>query len=873
MKILKSLLILFLASAALWGANDRDYEKKYITVTPGKQYKAGWLHKLFLGAHWRGLWTTPVTGEVLDLDRFAGGLTPVKQGGGKQTKSLRFKGNDGNIWKFRSVDKDPKKLLLKELQDTLVESALQDQVSSANPMAPLVVAPILNAVGILQAEPRLVWMPDDEKLGKFREEFGGMLGMIEIHPGVGKEDSPGFEGAEDIIGTFKLFKRLENKRNEKVDAGEFLKARLVDIFLGDWDRHPDQWRWGMYKEGKQKLWEPIPRDRDQAFSRCDGLVPRICSYVVMDLVSFGSRYPRVKKITWSGRFLDRRFLSGLDKTTWDSITEFVKNRLTDRVIEEAVKRLPPEHYKKAGKKMINTLKSRRDRLPKISHKYYKNLNKVIDVYTGDRDDFVEINRISNDKTGVTVFIRDKKSGKKKGKPLYHKTVDNRLTAEIRIYLSGGDDRVEVKGIVDSSPLVRVIGGEGKDELIDHSIVKGFFLKITPFGKVETRTIFYDSGKKTVFKKGPGTKVVREKVPKPANQLEKYTPLQKNRGREFYGVPLFSFNSEDGMVFGGAAMLYKFNFRVKPYDYWLSLNASYATKTKSSHFHFQGIFNSIIKGTALHLDILKTQLLFNNYYGFGNNTGLDREQEKEKYYRTEEKFIFFHPSLHFNLGKNTKAVMGLVYAASEIALENESLLDGFPLNRYGLGNFKSFELASSLQFDTRDKAANPHKGVFLKLDCSYTPKLFDSRYNFVKSGIDARFFLPLKAVTDMTVALRLGGTKIWGDYPFFNSVFLGGGSDLRGYSKKRFSGDAALFGQLEFRAYLGRVKLILPGRLGFHLFGEAGRVFGAGESSRKWHPGYGGGIWIAFVNRMVNTSFTVAKSPEKFVIYFALRLMY
>jgi hypothetical protein len=927
MKIVNSLLVLLLlVSPALWGAD--DYETKYITVIPGKQYKAGWLHKLFLGAHWRHLWTTPVRVEVLDLGRFAGGLTPVKRGGGRQTKSLRLKGNDGNSWKFRSVDKDPRALLTKEFRDTLVESALRDQISSANPMAALILPPILKAVGVLQAEPQLVWMPDDERLGQYREEFGGMLGTIEIHPRAEEDDSLEFEGAEKVINTYKLLHRLEKERDERVDAREFLKARLVDIFVGDWDRHSDQWRWALYKEEGQGLWKPIPRDRDQAFSKFDGFFPWLGTYLVMDVAGFGKRYPWVRKITWSGRHLDRRFLCEMDKPTWDAVTKSVKDRLTDQVIREAVKRLPPEHYKKAGEKLIKTLTARRDRLSKISFKYFKQINKVVDVFASARDDFVEINRINDDKTVVTVFkkgvappthsrsVRCRSFGgviskvsrknkvsesiskkgvgdpnlftvsqmpffrsfiskvsrknkvsesiSKKGKPIFHKIVDHRFTSEIRIYLSAGDDRAEVKGVANSSPLVRVIGGEGKDQLIDHSKVNG---------KAETRTIFYDSGKKTLFKPGPGTKIVRGKVPKPATDREKYEPLQRNRYNQWLVIPIISFSSDDGMVMGASTLVNKFNFRVKPYDYSLSLSASYATKTKSYNAHFRGIFNSLIKGASIHLDILKTQLLFNDYFGFGNDTDFDGKLEKEKYYETEEEFLFLHPSVHFNLFKNTKAIMGLVYTSSEIALANESLLGGFPRSNYGLGKFRLFELESALQFDTRDKEANPHKGFFLELAYSYAPNFFDNRFNFTKAHFDTRFFFRIKIITPMTAALRLGGEKTWGDYPFFKAAFLGGGDNLRGYSKKRFSGDAALFGQFEVRAYLGPLKLILPGRLGFHLFSEAGRVFIEGENSEKWHPAYGGGLWMSFANRLLNTSLTIARSPEKFVVYFNLKLMY
>ncbi len=155
--------------------SQNDYEKQYIKLTPGAQYEAGWLHEFFLGEHWRDLWITPINVEILDLHKFAGGLTPLKKGGGFQTKSLRLTGNDGKIWKFRSMAKDPAKILPEVFRKTFVADIFQDQISSANPLAALVAVPILSAVGILQAKPYLVYMPDDPKLGEYRETCSIMI--------------------------------------------------------------------------------------------------------------------------------------------------------------------------------------------------------------------------------------------------------------------------------------------------------------------------------------------------------------------------------------------------------------------------------------------------------------------------------------------------------------------------------------------------------------------------------------------------------------------------------------------------------------------------------------------------------------------------
>src|SRR5207244_4108562 len=118
-----------------------------------------------------------------------------------------------------------------------------------------------------------------------------------------------------------------------------LAARLVDVLVGDWDRHPEQWRWARFDEAGVHVWRPIPRDRDQAFSRLDGLLPWIARYYHPDIVSFGDRYPDLVGLTWNGRALDRRVLNDLEKPVWDSVAAALQAGLSDTVIDRAVHRL------------------------------------------------------------------------------------------------------------------------------------------------------------------------------------------------------------------------------------------------------------------------------------------------------------------------------------------------------------------------------------------------------------------------------------------------------------------------------------------------------------------------------------------------------
>ena len=153
-----------------------------VTVVPGAIYKAGTLGRFFYGEHYRSLWTAPLTVPVLSLDQYAGGLRPLERGGSQQTKSLRFSGADGREYVFRSIDKDPSPSLPPELRGTYAKHIVRDLISAQHPGGSLVVARLLDAAGVLHATPQLAVMPDDPRLGEFRQEFAGMLGLIELRP-------------------------------------------------------------------------------------------------------------------------------------------------------------------------------------------------------------------------------------------------------------------------------------------------------------------------------------------------------------------------------------------------------------------------------------------------------------------------------------------------------------------------------------------------------------------------------------------------------------------------------------------------------------------------------------------------------------------
>src|SRR4051812_14784230 len=81
-------------------------EPEFRTVIAGQEYGRSSFHQFLWGRHYRKEWTTPVRVPIIHLDTIAGGLRPVEQGGGRQTKTLRLQNPQGKQYVLRSIDKD-----------------------------------------------------------------------------------------------------------------------------------------------------------------------------------------------------------------------------------------------------------------------------------------------------------------------------------------------------------------------------------------------------------------------------------------------------------------------------------------------------------------------------------------------------------------------------------------------------------------------------------------------------------------------------------------------------------------------------------------------------------------------------------------------
>lgn len=827
--------------------------KEFVFVTPGSEYQASWFEEFFLGEQWRALWTTGITVEQLNLNYFSGGLQPVKQTNEDASKVLYFKANDETTWRFRSLNKYPSEMPQSELSQSSIGDFIRDRNSAKNPAAEIIVSRLLNAVDIIQVIPSLVCLPKDNSLGSYQNEFAGLLGFIE--PALIESEIPKNQTVE-IISNQKFIEKLNADLNLKVERTEYLKVRLMEMYFGSWYFYSNNWNWVDIKNDG-KGWQPIPSELDEAFSKYGGLIAPFVDYLLPQLYDRKEFKFGGEKVTYNARSLDSRLLSSVSKTEWDSITASIYSDLNKDVINEAVINLPPEYVDIAGEKLKKDLLAKREEIFPNSKRLYNYVNEIVEIHTGTNDEFVIIDRISNDSTEISV-------GYKNDPFIKNERHSNELTNEYRVYLMDGEDSVVVKGRADSSPLVRIIGGQGKDSFVDSSNVSGYFIGFLPIADAETKTEFYDDEASNIVE-GSGSKII--------NREDKHAEeLYRQRGGKWGLRVVRNYSSDDGFILGMGPSYTSFNFRQYPFDYYLSATAAYATEPGKFIIEVESKFNNVIQEAFLNIHFIKSELVFNRYYGYGNETNYDESLDNQNYYRVNKELLEVSPNITFELFENNLTGIGMSYSYHDAVKPESNLLTSFPQTDYGTGGFGNIGINTFFSIDTRDVLRNTYYGHLIKVNISFFPALIDNKREFLRTSLEFRYFKTLPIFNDVTIALRAAGEKIWGDkYPFFYSVFLGGSDNLRGYSRERFSGDAAVFSQYELRFKLTKFNFIAPGQVGIFSFIDNGRVFTENNNSSRWHTTYGVGIYFSLIDRLLNFSATYAVSPEVSTIYVGSQL--
>ncbi|HTO73620.1 MAG TPA: hypothetical protein VMJ30_07370, partial [Gemmatimonadales bacterium] len=735
------ILLLFAAPLAAQVPGDSGLvakEEVFVIQAPAPRYKADGIQRFFLGKDYRQLWYTPATIEVLDLAHFGGGLTPLGRTGGQETKGLRLGTKDGHQYFFRSIDKDPSLTLPEELRGTIANRVVQDQISSANPLAPVVVARLMDATSILHNSSLIVVMPDSPILGEYRSVFAGLMGILEERIG-GSGPAAHWHGATEIINSDTLFDRADRSDDDQVDARAFLLARLFDMYIGDWDRHRDQWRWARYDDAVPRKWRPVPLDRDQAFVRFDGFLLGVARPSLPQLVNYGSKYANMAGQMWNGRELDRRFLVGLTREVFDSVGKSLQAAMTDSVIDDAVHTLPPEHYAVEGATLTARLKARRDKLLDATREFYRLLAKEVDVHATDQAEVATIDR--NPDGTVTVAVA--RGGAPTGAPYFTRRFFPDETKDIRLFLGRGNDTATVRG-TGGSITVRILGDSGSDRLIDSSS--------------SGRNHFYDADGAAKETEGSDQSDIdrRAYILPPKKTATELPP--RDWGHRWQPATWANYGPDLGLFIGGVRTLTYYGFRKRPFASRHRFRAGIATGPWTARVDYLGEWHEENSRVGWTLGAAASGIEVLRFYGLGNETSSSGGDES--YYRITQQQYGIAPAVLLPVARRGELQLGPVLKYASTDEHPERYLA--TVNPYGAGKFGEIGLRMRYRLDGRNRSNAATTGGLLELGGAIYPPWWDVKETFGEVRGEASAYLTPKGFPlNPTLSLRVGGKRVWG----------------------------------------------------------------------------------------------------------------
>ena len=828
------------------------------------------------GDGYRDLWSTPVSLPVLDLGTEAGGLVPLYQSGGNQTTGLRLEGADGREYGLRLVEKDGTGQIPEELRSGVVGSVVLDLGSAQTPYGALVAYPLSQAAGVLVSRPRLVYIPDDPRLGRYRSRFAGRVALLEVRAADDMRGVEGFDNVADVASEGKLLEELRLDQDHRVDQRAFFRARLVDMLVADWDRHEGQWRWAAFEPGdldptltgdaatRGKVYRPIAQDHDFAFYGIGGVAPFFLRRFADErLQGFDDNFGKVRGLTANGFEQDRRYFNTLSREDMLELAREVQASLSDAAIDAAVRELPSEIHTQVGAQWAETLRTRRGKLPELVDELYELHVPIVDVVGSDeRERFTATREADGD---LSVVVRSGKTGNE-DRVLYERTFSPRETREVRLFGLGGRDRFEVVGDGPDRIAVRVVGGAARDSLA------------APAGDVA----LYDTPEGVTVGAAGRQVEDRRSDDGDVNRYDSYEMVLR-RSRAY---PALGYNATDGVLVGGSWLTTVPGFRLNPLAATHIVSATVATSTGGLAAAYVGRMREAIFSVDLDVDAAaSTPRYVRNFYGLGNGTA-DVTDGRE---RVDLARAQVDAGFGGSLGQGLRLVAGPTLRYADVARGDSGVVTPVDvLAQREPDVFRPQAHAGAftrLTLSTAYGGANPVQGLRLAATAAVRAGLTGAASTYGQVGGEGAAYFPLNFAPQLTLALRAGADHRIGDFPFYDAAVVGGAGSVRGYRRERFAGRTAAYGGAELRAKLFRVDTpALPFTLGALAFADAGRVWTDGDlaqycpppnvvctgvgisDSNEIHLGLGGGLFFNVLDRAVAT-LTVGRSSESTLVTF------
>ncbi|WP_149276322.1 BamA/TamA family outer membrane protein [Pareuzebyella sediminis] len=794
------------------------YPKTDIDVST--KYEKKW------GKHYRYVYGIEVEAPVAVLDTLYGGLKVERAGGGNQTLSLRLVDSDGKEYNMRALAKDPISFLqasgYNELDaesyfsHTMPAELISDFYTAAHPYGAFVIASLSHEIQIKHTHPMLYYVPKQKSLGNFNHEHGDKLYMIEQKPEEDFSDSHMFGRSDEVINTIELLEALRDDEKNQVDEEEYIRARIFDMLLGDWDRHEGQWSWARRREGEMNIYSPVPRDRDQVFANFDGkFLERLQKFMgrTRQFGKYGRDIEFVENFSESAINLDRAVLQRSDENVWYEQVKYIQDRLGNREIKRAFSQAPEEIKDGVWAGIQNNLVLRKANLAAIVARYLDYFLRFQTMKGTDKDDIFYIERKSNGDTHISAYrIKDGKDGTL----LFDRVFDDEKTKNLWIYGLDDKDVFKVKGKKVGKMNMVIIGGLDGDT---YDIQNG------------KRLYIYDQNdnEQKIIRKG-GAKVRSSKNYE--NRIYN-TEVRPSDGKLF-GLE-FNYNPDEGIAPKLQIGTMKMGFERNPFTSKYVINARYISLTQAMDIRPEVHFANLFARWNLQLNgRLTSNNYTENFFGFGNDSFIqfdDFDANRIFMQRYDMGISIYREGAY-----GTTFEFGTQY--ENIATEESAYVDVGS----AAGQLNYLSAFGKFEFTSLDDEQFPTRGLRTSMYASASDN-FQSSSSIWTLNSEFVMWNALDYQRKIVLKNRLYGQLRFGEnMPFYKLATLGANIGLRSYRQNRFIGKSSLVTSADLSYKFVPLKTFLfPLNINSFLGYDLGRVWYGDSNSGGWKNSYGGGI--------------------------------
>ena len=775
------------------------------------------------GKGWRTLWTDTLCVAVDDADRLGGGRVLFAPDNGTLANVVIARGADGTAIRLVPVDRDPVTASLpQDLRGTDYNEILRDLVTTVHPTAPLVAAGLYERAGLDAIQPSLMVL-------RVGTDSFHLLDSLRDRP-VWVERAPELDGKPygrflQVITTQALLERLQRDPTTIVATERYLASRLLDVLVGDRDRSPEHWLWGLEADSAgAERWVPIAIRQEEAFLRAQGWSAAVLNQYEPGHQSFGPKLRKIARLLDRGYDLDRQLLVRLDRSAWDSVGAALMASLTNERIEEAIALLPEPHRTPSRSLIVAGVSSRRDLLPQVVKQFYYIINHYPDVVLSDADELVNVRR--SDRGDVEIRAE---AG---GVETLHRKFLREETEEVRVHLEGGQDSVLLTGVEQ--------GGTGATGVRITSLSGTVMLnREAPSTRrvvlyADPDSIRLDPEEAVRVVPGATSRRVRwEKEGVPPEPLDWGVATRA-------GVQL-GYSADLGLVAGIRAQRSLQGFGEESYRQQVRGAFTFATKPAGARLFVEFERRDVLRNIHLLLSAKATGIDVVRFFGYGNET---QQTRAEEFYEAQVREVAFGAGISVSSSPKLVFKAGPFISFGGTDTTNSTTLVG-QQKPYGSGNFSFAGVGGSLEYSTLQSRAPVRYQAMLEV--LGAPGWMDlDQGGFGRFSAEGRVLWGIGERQRVVLATRVGGVLLTGEPPFRQAARVGGPFNLRGFRMDRFSGDrGSAYGSLETRVRMFRFNInFISADLGVLAFGDAGRVWNRNESSSKLHADFGGGLWAS-----------------------------